>query len=887
MPVNTRFVEHEVQYVVDDSGSVFSFVPGEELPDGEPLVTDDLGRDDLAAIFYTSGTTGFPKGAMTSHENFLANSETAIRVVEMPREEGAVDLDAGVGPALPRDRLQLAADPAARSSAARSSCSRTRSTSRASSGPCARAASTTSSRCRRSTTSLIGSEAFGELDVSHVRWLAYGGAPIAPSLVERIQAAFPQARVGNGFGLTESASILTYLPHEDAAEHADSVGYAAPPVDLDIGDPDPETGVGELLARGPNVVRGYWNKEEATAETFTDGWLHSGDLARMDDEGRVYLVDRAKDMINRGGENVYSIEVESALAGAPGVGEAAVVPVPDDMMGEKVGAVIVPAPRASSTSRRSSPTRATSWPTSRSRSTSRCAPSRCPATRAARCSRASCASPRSGATSSADSRREGERNVPEVQTVQGPVDAGELGYTLIHEHVRAVDEATAEQFPRQYDPDGELAAALEAVNAAKGKGVQTIVEPTAMLLGRDVELHAARWPSETGVRLVPCTGIYTYDYLPLFFQTRSEDQIAEIFVADIEQGIQGTDIKAAFLKCAADEPGVTENVEKLHRACARASVQTGAPIMAHSRPASDTAPRQIEIFLEEGVAPEKIQIAHCGDSPDPDYVESIIDKGVYAGLDRYGIEMYQPLAQRNVVAAELLRRGHAERLFIGQDFCATIDWFPPETIEAMYDQGAVKDWSMHLIFDAVLPVLRDEGVLDEATEQTLFVDNAVRWLLDRLGRGGLGLLVGLGRRVRGEDGDLRVVHDVGRHRAGDRAAEAPDAARAEDDRVVGALLRQRDDLVARLAAAEDRLDPDVVGHGVDGLAQRLLHGGVGVLLQQRRRQAGRRPARGARGQVRGDGDDRQLGVVAPGDRHARGEGERAPGVSSTATSRRW
>jgi phosphotriesterase-related protein len=157
-------------------------------------------------------------------------------------------------------------------------------------------------------------------------------------------------------------------------------------------------------------------------------------------------------------------------------------------------------------------------------------------------------------------------------------------------------------------------------------------------------------------------------------------------------------------------------------------VQTGAPIMAHSRPASDTAPRQIEILLEEGVAPEKIQIAHCGDSPDPDYVESILDKGVYAGLDRYGIEMYQPLEQRNVVAAELLRRGHAERLFIGQDFCATLDWFPPETIEALQAQGAVKDWSMHLIFDAVLPVLREDGVLDEATERTLFVENPVRWL---------------------------------------------------------------------------------------------------------------------------------------------------------------
>jgi acyl-CoA synthetase (AMP-forming)/AMP-acid ligase II len=106
---------------------------------------------------------------------------------------------------------------------------------------------------------------------------------------------------------------------------------------------DSDTGVGELLVRGQNVVQGYWNKAEATAETFTDGWLHTGDLARIDEEGLLYIADRKKDMINRGGENVYSIEVENALASAPGVGEAAAVPVPDEMMGEKVGAVIVPA----------------------------------------------------------------------------------------------------------------------------------------------------------------------------------------------------------------------------------------------------------------------------------------------------------------------------------------------------------------------------------------------------------------------------------------------------------------------------------------------------------------------------------------------------------------
>ncbi|MDQ1662339.1 MAG: long-chain acyl-CoA synthetase, partial [Blastococcus sp.] len=187
---------------------------------------------------------------------------------------------------------------------------------------------------------------FAEIDTSSVRSLSYGGAPIAPDLVHRIQAAFPGARVGNGFGLTETSSVSTYLPHEYAAEHADSVGFPAPVVDLDLADPDPETGVGELLIRGPHVVSGYWGKPEQTAETFVDGWLHSGDLARIDDDGLVFVVDRKKDMINRGGENVYSVEVENALAAHPSVGEVAVVGVADSMMGEKVGAVVVPRPGA-------------------------------------------------------------------------------------------------------------------------------------------------------------------------------------------------------------------------------------------------------------------------------------------------------------------------------------------------------------------------------------------------------------------------------------------------------------------------------------------------------------------------------------------------------------
>ena len=204
--------------------------------------------------------------------------------------------------------------------------------------------------------------------------------------------------------------------------------------------------------------------------------------------------------------------------------------------------------------------------------------------------------------------------------------------------------------------------------------------------------------------------------------------MADLFVHDIEQGIQGTDVKAAFIKCAADEPGVTENIEKVHRAAARASVQTGAPIMAHSRPASNTGPRQVEIFLEEGVAPEKIQIAHTGDTDDLDYIEGLLDKGVYIGLDRYGLPMFLPTDNRNRTTLELLKRGHAERMFLSQDFVVALDWFPTEFMEQIVAGGLVEeDWSMTLLFERVIPALKEGGMTDEQLD-TMLVANPARWL---------------------------------------------------------------------------------------------------------------------------------------------------------------
>jgi acyl-CoA synthetase (AMP-forming)/AMP-acid ligase II len=179
---------------------------------------------------------------------------------------------------------------------------------------------------------------FAGADVSGVRWVGYGGAPIAPSLVLSLKEASGKATVFNGYGMTETASLMTVLPDSDAVDHADSVGYAVPSVDLGVVSLDDDPSVGELVARGANVTSGYWNRPDADAKTIVDGWLHN--VVRVDAAGRVHIIDRIKDIINRGGENVSSVEVEATLLGAPGVADAAVLAVPDEVMGEKIGAVL-------------------------------------------------------------------------------------------------------------------------------------------------------------------------------------------------------------------------------------------------------------------------------------------------------------------------------------------------------------------------------------------------------------------------------------------------------------------------------------------------------------------------------------------------------------------
>ncbi|KYH00390.1 fatty acid--CoA ligase family protein, partial [Bradyrhizobium sp. DOA1] len=174
--------------------------------------------------------------------------------------------------------------------------------------------------------------------------LSYGGAAASPELTRKVAALFPGKFGATGYGATETSSVSTSNGAEDYLAHPDSVGPAVPGCDLRVideaGNTLPIGAIGELEIYGGNVVKGYWNNPQATAAAFRDGWYRTGDIVRMDAEGFVYLLDRAKDMLIRGGENVYCVEIEDALLAHPDIFEAAIVGIPDRVLGELVGAVV-------------------------------------------------------------------------------------------------------------------------------------------------------------------------------------------------------------------------------------------------------------------------------------------------------------------------------------------------------------------------------------------------------------------------------------------------------------------------------------------------------------------------------------------------------------------
>ncbi len=323
-----------------------------EVPDQVELPSVTVGTDDNATIFYTSGTTGRPKGALGTHRNictnpislYYVNSRAALRAGNPPPAPGGGEQNAYllsvplfhatgchsilVGNILAGGKLVMMY----RWDAGRAL------------ELIEREHITTFGGVPTMVLQVLDHPDFPKRDTSSVRSVGYGGAPAPPELVKRIKEQFNSSPASNGYGLTETSSLSTMNSGADYLAKPDSVGPPVPVVTVKVVDPDghevPTGEVGELWIKGPNVVKGYWNKPEATAAVFTEGWLHTGDVARLDDEGFVYIVDRAKDMLIRGGENVYCVEIEGVLYEHPAVAEAAVIGIPHPTLGEEVGAVV-------------------------------------------------------------------------------------------------------------------------------------------------------------------------------------------------------------------------------------------------------------------------------------------------------------------------------------------------------------------------------------------------------------------------------------------------------------------------------------------------------------------------------------------------------------------
>ncbi len=325
-----------------------------------PDITID--PEDDATIFYTSGTTGRPKGAVGTHRNMVTNLMSLFFInTRGSMRFGSPALEATGDKTQPAFLLSVPLFHA-------TGCHSVMVSNVAAGGKIVmmhhfdperalelieRERIGTFGGVPAMVMQVLDSPNFSKFDTSSIRGVSYGGAPAPPDLVRRIREAWPVGQPSNGYGLTETSSVTSMNTGGDYVARPESVGPPVPVCDVavvpeDFGGDEPDDTLprgpdvrGELWIKGPNVVRGYWNRPEETAKTFSRGWLHTGDVARLDEDNFIYIVDRAKDMIIRGGENVYSVQVEAALFEHPAVADCAVIGVPDPTLGEEVGAVVV------------------------------------------------------------------------------------------------------------------------------------------------------------------------------------------------------------------------------------------------------------------------------------------------------------------------------------------------------------------------------------------------------------------------------------------------------------------------------------------------------------------------------------------------------------------
>ncbi len=353
--VNTRFTPPEIEFVLADCGASYTIVNAQTAT-GVPLVCPHWDVDELIApgpeadelpglvaapidvanILYTSGTTGQPKGALQTHGNLVFNAGTCRAVMGAgPADRTLVIAPMFHATGVASQLVGFGAHGAARVFQPRFTVAGMREA-------LIEHRITFFAGVTAMIHLMLADPAFDPADLPALRTVCFGGAPVAEAFLAEAARRLPGVTFANVWGLTEATSIVTCAAGPEWRDRPWTVGRPVPGVEVSVEGQPVADHAGELWIRGPVVTAGYWHRPEATAETFrADGWLRTGDVGRIDVDGYVQVLDRLKDMIIRGGENIYSLEVEGVLARHPAVAEVAVVGVPDEVMGERVRAAAV------------------------------------------------------------------------------------------------------------------------------------------------------------------------------------------------------------------------------------------------------------------------------------------------------------------------------------------------------------------------------------------------------------------------------------------------------------------------------------------------------------------------------------------------------------------
>jgi len=309
-----------------------------------------------------------------------------------------------------------------------------------------------------------------------------------------------------------------------------------------------------------------------------------------------------------------------------------------------------------------------------------------------------------------------------VQTARGPVPVSALGRVLMHEHIFVLSPEVQQNwpdYPEGWDEQRHMALAASRLAEVKANGIDTIVDLTVLGLGRYVPRVAAL-AERSEVNLIVATGAYVVETLPLYFHFRGPgapaggpELMTPLFIRDITEGISGTAVKAAILKCVTDTAGLTRDVERVLRAVAQAHRETGVPITTHAHAGLRRGLDQQRVFAEEGVDLSRVVIGHCGDTDDFDYLERLARAGSYLGMDRFGLETV-PLDKRVEIVAEMCRRGFARQLVLSHDTSCYSDMSDPVQRRRQHP-----NWRWTHIPRDVVPALLARGVTKEQVEQML------------------------------------------------------------------------------------------------------------------------------------------------------------------------